>query len=159
MVKFLILWKISEKIGKNWKFHVIVGTKKSGVSPVLELKNLESVHLWNQEIRSPSTFRTKFEGFSPFLELKNPDSVWYYSYKRNWIDSRFLGSRNGLTPLNLVTNMERLRILLFQRWTDSRFFQNGLTPSFLVPTITWNFQFFPIFSLIFHKIKNSTIQQ
>ena len=61
-----------------------------------------SCNSWNQKKRSQSTFGTKFEGFSPFLELKNPDSVLYYSYKRNWIDSRFLGSRNGLTPPSLV---------------------------------------------------------
>ena len=104
----------------------------------MELQNLESVHLWNQEIRSRSTFGTKFDGVSPFLELKNPESVRNHSYKRNWIDSGFFGSRNGLTPPNLVPKVEGLRISWFQRWIDSRFFSSktGLTPDFLVPTIT-----------------------
>ena len=53
--------------------------QKNGVSPLLELQNLESVHLWNQEIRSRSTFGTKFDGVSPFLELKNPESVRNHS--------------------------------------------------------------------------------
>ena len=65
MVDFYILWKIREKKKKNGKYLVIVGTKKSGVSPLLEPQNQESVHLWNQEIRSHSTFGTKF------LEFKN----------------------------------------------------------------------------------------
>ena len=101
------------KLEKKGKFHVIVGTKNSGVSPVFELKNLESVHLWNQEIRSRSNYRTKFDGVSPFLELKNPESVRNHSYKRNWIDSGFIGSRNGLTPPNLVPKVEGLRISWF----------------------------------------------
>ena len=72
MVDFYILWILREKKEKNGKYLVIVGTKKSGVSPLLEPNNLESVQLWNQEIRSRSTFGTKFEGVSPFLEFKNP---------------------------------------------------------------------------------------
>ena len=75
MVEFWMSWKLREKKGKNGKYLVIVGTKKSGVSPLLELQNLESVHLWNQKIRSRSTFGTKFDGVSPFLALKNPESV------------------------------------------------------------------------------------
>ena len=49
----------------------------SGVSPLLELKILESVHLWNQEIWSRSTFGTKFGGVSPFLEPKNLESIQF----------------------------------------------------------------------------------
>ena len=93
--------------------------QKNGVSPLLELQNLESVHLWNQEIRSCSTFGTKFDGVSPFLELKHPVSVRNHSYKRNWIDSGFFGARNGPTPPNLVPKVEGLRTFWYQRWTDS----------------------------------------
>ena len=126
-----------EKGEKHSKYLEIVGTKKNGVSPLLKLQNLESVHLWNKEIQSRSIFGTKFDGVSPFLELKNPESVRNHSYKRKWIDSEFFVSRNGLTPPNLVPKVEGLRISWFQRWIDSRFFSSrtGLTPDFLFPEL------------------------
>ena len=81
MVEFLIVWKLREKKGKNSKYLIIVRTKKSGVSPVMELKNMESVHLWNQEIRSPSTFGTKV-WWSQSISRTKKSGVYQISYVR-----------------------------------------------------------------------------
>ena len=86
---FRFCWNEGSKKGEKQQISRNSWNQKSGVSPLSELQNMESVHLWNQEIRSCSTFGTKIDGVSPFLELENPESVRNHSYKRNLIDSGF----------------------------------------------------------------------
>ena len=61
MDEFYFLWISREKKVKNGKYLIIVGTKNSGVSPLLELKNLESVHHFG------SNYYEKFTVFLNFL--------------------------------------------------------------------------------------------
>ena len=84
--------------------------------------------------------------------------VDYQIYPKKFDQLRFLGSKkvthsfkfhskSGTTPNILVPKVDCLQIFSSKYW---------LTLHFLVPTITWNLQFVPIFSLIHHKINSHT---